>query len=259
MKILFIDNRESDPIKLLKEKINNDDIELKNLEIGDFIFQQNENSEIIIERKTIADFDASIKDGRYKDQKIRLKKYVEENSEKNIKIVYLLEGNNKTEFKQYWGAIINLMIRDSFYIIQSPNLEKSTDIIKNIYEKIKKKTFDIKKSNTIQTKKFKTSNFNTPQNCFISQLCQIPGVSEKIALRVSSHFKNFPDLIQKLSEENKNNLENKKFTYSIANIYLDPEKKNRKLGNKLAETIYKYIFIPSSESSEDNNSEIKCV
>ena len=41
MKILFIDNRESDPIKLLKEKINNDDIELKNLEIGDFIFQQN--------------------------------------------------------------------------------------------------------------------------------------------------------------------------------------------------------------------------
>ena len=75
---MIIDNREKDLIKLLIEK--KIEIECQNLELGDIVFTNNEsklngNEELImIERKTVDDLMASIKDGRHREQKIRLLK-----------------------------------------------------------------------------------------------------------------------------------------------------------------------------------------
>ena len=46
----------------------------KNLDLGDIIIEYNDIPLIIIERKTIPDLLASIKDGRYKEQKKRIRK-----------------------------------------------------------------------------------------------------------------------------------------------------------------------------------------
>ena len=68
--IIKIDNREKDIIAILQNKGYN--FELENLDLGDFQFLDLTSKEpiIIIERKTYSDLNASIKDGRYKEQAI---------------------------------------------------------------------------------------------------------------------------------------------------------------------------------------------
>ena len=67
---LIIDNRENDLIQLIEKLDIN--FEKKNLILGDISFNKDENELLIIERKTISDLVCSIKDGRHKEQKLRL-------------------------------------------------------------------------------------------------------------------------------------------------------------------------------------------
>ena len=76
MKII-IDNRERELVKLLKAFSDNNGfnfvIEVEKLDLGDIIIKDdNDNTKLIIERKTISDLAASIRDGRYKEQSYRL-------------------------------------------------------------------------------------------------------------------------------------------------------------------------------------------
>ena len=74
---------------------------------------------IIIERKKYADLSASIKDGRYKEQKERLM----HSTSYKVRKIYLLEGNNIKDFqfslKTFESIIINTMIRDEIFIFNS--------------------------------------------------------------------------------------------------------------------------------------------
>ena len=95
---LVIDIRESSLIenvdKLLKYDSSFKDIliEKKSLDLGDIIIKNDEDKEIlIIERKTISDLIASIKDGRYSEQSYRLNGVEHENHN----ILYLIEGSPK--------------------------------------------------------------------------------------------------------------------------------------------------------------------
>ena len=68
---LIIDNREN--IKeLLLESVP--DAKFENLEIGDYVFKIDEKPFLIIERKTITDYAASIVDSRSREQKKRMQK-----------------------------------------------------------------------------------------------------------------------------------------------------------------------------------------
>lgn len=63
----IIDNRETKAKQYFeKHEYTN----ARNLELGDFVFKYNEDIVCLIERKTISDLLASIKDGRYKEQKL---------------------------------------------------------------------------------------------------------------------------------------------------------------------------------------------
>ena len=82
--MLHIDNREIKLIELLKSYSTQNKtlipLDVKPLHIGDIIIEHSVLANptpvkytIIIERKCVSDMIASIKDGRYKEQKIRLK------------------------------------------------------------------------------------------------------------------------------------------------------------------------------------------
>ena len=86
----IIDNRERKVIDCISKK--NIEYKLTNLNIGDYIFAYNpkeDNPKVIIERKTVDDLASSIKDGRYKEQKVRLLN--EQNN--GHQIIYIIEGN----------------------------------------------------------------------------------------------------------------------------------------------------------------------
>jgi ERCC4-type nuclease len=242
---LKIDNRELKLKELFEKKIiDNLTIIYENLDYGDFIFEVDNIPLIIIERKNIFDLMASIKDTRYKNQKINLLKNFERN-----KIYYIIEGefdynkdneytNNRLSKKTIISSVINMMIRDSIKVFQTKNELDTFNLITNIAEKLindSNKYISNENENIIQIKKI--SNI-TKENCFLYQLCQIPGISQKSAKAIIDVYPTmelfFNNLSDKTNDE-KNNI--------LSNItIIDSKGKVRKISSKIVLNIINYMF-----------------
>ena len=133
----IIDNREI----YIKKYFNNNAVKFpyiiyKNLDLGDIIIEYNDIPLIIIERKTIPDLLASIKDGRYKEQKKRIK-------ESGIKYkIYLIEdyvtGKNilsSTENKIVTSSLLSIIIQE-INILKTSSLSDTINILKTLYKKL---------------------------------------------------------------------------------------------------------------------------
>ena len=81
---LIIDNREKHLIELLKKRYPELVFSIQQLDIGDIHVLYKGILVVVIERKTIADLIASIKDGRYREQKLRLKALLKINHDYNL-------------------------------------------------------------------------------------------------------------------------------------------------------------------------------
>jgi len=158
---LFIDHRELKLIDILKGKNELANIlSTGNLDIGD-IKITNDKYELIIERKTLDDMIASIKDNRYKEQKMRMLSY--QNNRQYCKIVYLLEG---TELSRYYqkdettlvGSIISVMLRDNIPIYRSLSIKDSVLFILRLMSRLSKNP-----SEFFSDKKVIISNLDTKQ------------------------------------------------------------------------------------------------
>lgn len=141
---LIIDNREPSQIIKYIYALNNTNkinIEIKTLDIGDYIFYDEitERIKVIIERKSLSDLESSIKDGRYTEQSFRLNN----SNVHNHNIIYLIEGNiqnyKKTNFKQtLYSSIFSLNYFKGFSVIISNNNIESGEIIYNFIIKLLK-------------------------------------------------------------------------------------------------------------------------
>jgi len=152
---LIIDTREIKLIECLRQISIS--FEVANLLIGDIILQHtlqmNERMityEIIIERKCIQDMIASIKDGRYKEQKIRLQaEHIKNNNnnQRQIIIAYILEGTLAdlrlpADKNILLGSIVSSIFRDKIPILRTYSLQETTDLIMRIYERLNKDVKD---------------------------------------------------------------------------------------------------------------------
>jgi crossover junction endonuclease MUS81 len=225
---IIIDNRENSLIKLLEE--NNIIFVRKNLEIGDIQFIENDKLIYIIERKTINDLGASIKDGRYKEQKMRLLSNHSDN------IYYIIEGNiddcNTLNRKALLGSIINMSFRDNIKVINSNNIKDTYDIILQIQKKYNDGKF--KKVETTQDNYISSIKTNKKENmsrdlCNIIQLATIPGVSQNISKIIMQKYGSLSNLIEEY-KKNDNLL--------LADISLG----KRKIGKILSIKIYDYLI-----------------
>lgn len=248
MTILKIDNRERDVIETLISKYPETKFVTENLDVGDFIITDDDNNIlVIIERKKFSDLSASIKDGRYKEQKERLIHSIPY----KVRKIYLLEGNNMRDFQfsqqTFNSVIINTIIRDEIFIHISKNIEETIGFILGIITNMEKyvdslikeivfneeKTFDSSHS----CKKVKKENI-TSEVCFRNQLSQIPGISNKISDVFVEKHKNmfgFMNYLNSLNNANKelviNDIANTKYGANM-----------RKIGVKTAEKIYSFLF-----------------
>lgn len=143
-KRIEVDYREKKFIELTKKYKQLDNIiYVKNLNIGDIIIY-NENNRIIIERKTETDLISSIKDGRYKEQKIRL---LNENNNNTI-IIYIIEGNsvsngnNNINSSMFHGSLISMVFRDNINILRTFNINETVILILKIWDRLCKKKED---------------------------------------------------------------------------------------------------------------------
>lgn len=228
---LLIDLREPKSIikyitslnEVMKNKIT---LIQKNLDLGDYVFYDEINDKplLIIERKSLSDLEASIKDGRYKEQSYRLN----ESPIHNHNVIYLLEGaiiNYKdANFKNtLYSTLFSLNYYKGFSVINVLNQIETGDLLMAIASKLIRENRsgfynDLSNSiiqnneseNYIDTiKATKKSHINS-ENIFQLMLMQIPGISNVSALALSKEFKNMTDLLSSLKDENNKKLENVK-------------------------------------------------
>ena len=241
---LIIDNREKEIVKYFKENTNNFTISYENLDLGDMIYKLDGKILVIIERKTVEDLSKSLKDGRYKEQKKRLKEAIHP----RIRKILLIEGINNGIMKEntWKGVQINTMIRDNIQVIYMNNLQKTIQFLQDINIRVKKYGKDIlanienmeeidKNSYGKVCKMNKKSNI-TQEIFQINQYQQIPGVSYNLAKIIFENFGSMKDIYQNYREDE----EIKDLKKKISEIKFG--KINRRIGNKLSDKIISYLF-----------------
>ena len=240
--IIKVDYREA----VLLDKINeflsikkkeNITVTSENLLLGDIIIcDASGNEKIIIERKTLSDLAASIRDGRYKEQSFRLN----ECSMHNHNIIYLIEGNlqnykpflfGKSTVDKY--ALMSSMVSINYYkgfsLYKSNSLDESAEWIIQVAYKLDKEggnAFYINNNTQMANangtvaavaavaaadadadtadkystamKRTKKNNI-TPENIGEIILNQIPGVSSAVSIVIMEQFKTIKNLIEVLS------------------------------------------------------------
>ena len=124
----IVDNREQDfPALLPAWKV-------QTLPVGDFWIGISGElvapGAIIIERKTIFDLEASMKDGRYREQRTRLQAFAEEHK---AHIAYIIEGNldNAKSFTKtvLWKWFLRLPFVHRIPILQTRNKEETANLL----------------------------------------------------------------------------------------------------------------------------------
>ena len=149
--LLKVDIRENDlllHINKLVETIpiyNKIKVISESLPLGDFIIADEKEDKLIIERKTINDLLASIKDSRYEEQSYRLNGL----NQHNHNIIYLIEGdvNRINRFKDTsiekltaYSAMFSLNYFKGFSLFRSFSMEESALILCNMCYKLEKDT-----------------------------------------------------------------------------------------------------------------------
>lgn len=256
---IIIDHREND---LKKSFPVSDTIEYQNLPIGDIKVIYDNQLFLLIERKTLPDLMASIGDGRYREQKLRIKS-------QNIpshRVLYLLEGDILSiagNSKVYYGMIINTMMRDKFHVFRTLTTEETIHFISRLETKLLKDPKKIlgdlyqnqnsdptsnqnnKQTNPnsleqqyLETIKLKKKDNMTPRLCSILQLSQIPGCSRKVATLIIDKYQTLAKII-----ENANQIEDIKEKIKIISELKIPleNNKERKIGGVLGKRILDYL------------------
>ena len=244
---LIIDNREN--IKdSVKEKLP--DCEFSNLALGDYIFKIDDKDVLVIERKTINDYAASIVDGRNREQKKRL---ITNYNPKQI--LYLIEGSitdknssikyNKVTPDTIMSSIINTILRDNIQVFHTSSTDETIYLLTQLYNKFKKngtsfmekdESYDNLLINTVKQKK----NQNITPNIVAKMMFNcIPGISNKVSTRLVDKFTDIPTLTTRLRE-----FEDKKEMIDfIVNTKMDDSEKARKISKSVSENIITYLSL----------------
>ena len=120
-------------------------IEIKQLPLGDIIISSNgEIDNILVERKTLSDLSASIKDGRYEEQSYRLNGLPLHNHN----IVYLIEGDlgkfnsfkERIDKQTIYSAMFSINYFKGFSIMRTNTIDETAFMICNMAYKMGKET-----------------------------------------------------------------------------------------------------------------------
>ncbi len=248
---VLIDIRET---KLKKHFQSLPFVTIAQLDIGDVIFKYNKEVVVIMERKRIDDLASSIKDGRYKQQKLRLLA-----SYPKDKIIYLIEGdfnhppNHIIQGLTYYtltSSMINCLLRDNLKIYKTSTIKETIQFIENFITKLQKQNTSFLKAKTTQEnmddynnsviKRNKKKNL-TPEVCFLGQLCQIPGISITKANPIVEKYKTMANLIMAYEMSGLTEEEKQLFLSTIEYSQKNNDK-IRKLGKKASMKIYQFLF-----------------
>ena len=206
---LVIDHRE----QAIKDDITGfdhlkDTIVWENLACGDFAIRGDDGTTyLLIERKTVRDLAASIKDGRYKHQKDVLLA-----TSPPLGVYYVIEGAvpysppaeiliDGISYSAILSCVLNTCIRDHIPVFITKDLKDTIGLITSIYSRIAKDPSKYLQPTSVQYEHVvkTTSKYIDKATCYEAQLCQIPGISMKTAKSIASKFSSMYQLCTAVS------------------------------------------------------------
>ena len=163
--IVRIDVRETDLIHKVRALIENIPsfrdlkLQIEKLDIGDIIIASDQEEKWIIERKSVNDLVASIKDGRYEEQSYRLDGL----ATPNHNIIYLIEGNvdrltssnnafhdrglmAASQKTMVYSAMVSLNYYKGFSVMRTFSLDETALFVCNAAKKIEKGDLEKRKA-----------------------------------------------------------------------------------------------------------------
>ena len=245
-KHLVIDYRENTLINLLQDKYPDLSFITENLPVGDIFLRLDDKPLFIIERKTISDLVSSIKDGRYREQKARLKQTVPDN-----RILYLIEGKlpsidcdqiNRVSYKSVYGSLIHTMVRDGNFVYRTDSIAESAFFISDLVTRWKnlKDPWFTENSTNISistTQKIRKKGDISTSVCFECQLSQIPSISVNKARIISCQYPNMRSFCQWISETS-----TEQRPQVLANLSMtNSDNKTKKIGKASAQKILNFL------------------
>ena len=271
-----MDVREHDLIEKCRVMIGNDPnyatLETKSLPIGDILFKTDEGKDVLlVERKSLSDLIASIKDKRYEEQSHRLK-HASGFAPHNV--IYLIEGmfsslRTPLEKKLVLSALTSLYYFKGFAVLRTSGLQESAELLIHMADKIDRNfmkgvlpwylippgeplanTFVPSDTTTPSetpiestatenpsysgfVKKVKKENI-TPDNMGEILLCQIPGISSLYAQAILKSFGGFSGVLAKIKGPEFSMKEFENITY-------DCKGKPRRIPKTCGEEIVRYF------------------
>jgi ERCC4-type nuclease len=138
---------------------------------------------IVLERKTVADMEASMSDGRYREQRTRLQAFAQE---KGCHIAYLFEGDfaraQRFHTTVIWKWLVRLPFVHKIPYFQTKNLEETQIFIQTLASKWQEDQTDFRDGKTTNyTTTIKSHNKgeqrDDPQNFAVAVLTCCKGVS----------------------------------------------------------------------------------
>ena len=192
--MFWLDTRESELITLLK------DVTVKALQAGDILIGMTEDGAmveggLVIERKSIRDLEASILDGRYREQRGRILSFCEKNKTQPM---YILEGSlssstGRLQKSALMKFIQRLVLHYQIPVIQTASICETVELLETMMEqwkedptRLKQITERITMTDGIHVQK--KANAADPKQFAIACLAQCPGVSVAIAKALITHF-----------------------------------------------------------------------
>ena len=175
---------------------------VKQLVLGDFVIEQDGKELVIVERKTVADFAASISDGRYREQSERLIAY----DIPNHNVIYLIEGSmkyykHKIPKATLLAAMTSLMYGKGFSVVRTESVEDTADFLRALLSKMQKeKGFAEPKVGGSTVRKQKRDKI-TPETIDAIMLSQVPTVSATTAAAILAVYPTVFDLITALKAD----------------------------------------------------------
>jgi ERCC4-type nuclease len=166
-----------------------------------------EKGALLIERKTIRDLEASILDGRYREQKARLMAYCEE---KGAIPMYILEGSYFTTSgrlgpQALMKIVARLQCKYKIAVLHTQSLAETSQVIEALHSQFQTdpdnftpllqtnttlhESEPVSARNTIHVQK--KANATDPRYFATASLAQCPGLSPKMAEVLTGHFKSW--------------------------------------------------------------------
>lgn len=191
------------------------------LNVGDFIWIKNERVlDVIVERKQTSDFSSSISDGRFREQKNRLKNL-------GFTVYYLIENIKiEEDRKGYVNRCLLEVMMEGFVLIETENIQETALVLEKIDEKLKKA--EIKNETPVSYGSFindgNKNNIKVKDILLIS-LLSVKGLSKSFARLISEKYKTILNF--------RNEIKNKEVKKELRDIRYEGKNISEKIVNRI--------------------------